>query len=122
MICLLTLVNPLFSFPSSRAQIKKALALFDANKDGVLSEREFNEFAKDLVQAGPDAFFKRTARNYVMTTGVLPAAAFALKAAQKHAPSLLKGMGLDPIANVPPVFLAPLIGATVKAVRGLIPI
>ena len=119
---MLTLFNPLFFPSSSRAQIKKALALFDTNKDGVLSEREFNEFAKDLVQAGPDAFFKRTARNYVMTTGVLPAAAFALKAAQKHAPSLLKGMGLDPIANVPPVFLAPLIGATVKAVRGLIPI
>lgn len=116
------LVQPSFFPSSSRAQIKKALALFDTNKDGVLSDREFNEFAKDLVQAGPDAFFKRTARNYVMTTGVLPAAAFALKAAQKHAPSLLKGMGLDPIANVPPVFLAPLIGATVKAVRGLIPI
>jgi hypothetical protein len=113
-------IQPLSTTPSFHPST--ALSLFDTNKDGVLSEREFNAFARDLVQAGPDAFFKRTARNYVMTTGVLPAAAFALKEVQKRAPGLLKGIGLDPVANIPPVFLAPIIGATVKAVRGLIPI
>lgn len=106
--------------PPSRDAIRKALAVFDTNKDGVLSQREFESFSKDLVQCGPDAFFKRTAQNYLLTTGVLPAAAVALKKLASN--ELGRSLGLGAFSGAPSVILAPALGATVKMIRGLIPV
>jgi hypothetical protein len=109
--------------PPSRDQIRKALAVFDTNRDGVLSEHEFTSFAKDLVKAGPSAVFQRTAWNAAKTMGGMPAAAIAMKELQKRAPELLAAVGLGPVVKAMPVeMLAPFIGVATKFVRGMIPV
>ena len=109
--------------PPSRAQIRKALAAFDTNRDGVLSKHEFCSFAKDLVNAGPSAVFQRTAMNAAKTMAGMPAAAIAMKQLQKRAPELLGLVGLGPLVKAMPVeVLAPFIGVATKFVRGMIPV
>ena len=107
--------HPLFFFssrrlpgiqnPPSREAIRKALLAFDSNRDGVLDKREFVSFIQNVVTLGPDKFLK----NLAVNTGVLPAAAVALKK--------LSGTGLAnyipalaQMAGIPPVILAPLVG------------
>lgn len=107
--------------PPKRARIKSALAMFDANRDGVLSKREFCEFIKGLANFGPAMIGKATADNALRQVGALPATAFALNELQKRAPQILTAIGMGPVANLPPVFLAPLVGVVGKLVKGLVP-
>jgi len=104
--------------PPSRRKIQEALAAFDSNKDGTLDPREFQRFAHNMVNTGPDAFFARIGKNAVVNVGVLPASATVLKKLATE----LDIAGLAKMAGVPDVLLAPALGVLAKAVRGIIPV
>jgi hypothetical protein len=105
--------------PPSRDKIRASLAAFDSNRNGVLERREFVDFIGNVVTLGPQAFLK----NVVVNTAVLPQAAGAFKALDKHLPAVMATIGpFAKLAGLDDKYLAPLLGVAYKTVRGLIPV
>lgn len=67
--------------PPKRSDIMAALRAYDEDGNGTLDQKEFEEFARSMINTGPDAFFARVGKHAVIQTAVLPAAAAAVQKA-----------------------------------------
>ncbi len=63
-----------------------ALRAYDEDGNGTLDEKEFEAFARNMINTGPDAFFARVGKHAVVQTAVLPAAAVAVQKAIPNSP------------------------------------
>eukprot|EP00891_Asterochloris_glomerata_P005698 jgi/Astpho2/5698/fgenesh1_pg.00079_%23_105_t len=102
---------PSWQNPPSRQQIRAAFDIFDVDRSGTLDHREFEDFARHFLKAGPDAFFARLGRATVVQAGVLPASSVAIKHLLAANPA---------ISPVPHVVLAPLLGLVFKGLSALL--
>ncbi|KAK9832743.1 hypothetical protein WJX81_006913 [Elliptochloris bilobata] len=79
--------------PPTRARIRAALMEYDTNKDHVLNQEEFCEFARALVHAGPDTFFARIGKSAVVQTALVPGVTMSLGGRHQRTSAAMKFRG-----------------------------